>query len=452
MYITFIDSKKYNYSDVKHKIIEEDFEILYYHRQFVLSYLNLGIGVLSTILYIFEKKMSKNESNIEKLNDETPEKGCFKNIKYIEDEKIKSQKRKNLLNIIITVLSCFIVEYFAIFINPLSIFSYWMIILIIISIFNNRMFNTESYKHQIFAKYFNFIVCLIFKLTSFILTLKSDSKNIYKDYPWLYPIGIIAFLAFVVISAFIYTKFKAFMDLKWTSSTKLLMIYGFVGLFINIIIMVIETYIKCNDEIKAYVCTIIDDENKNDYYIDNFLILFKRISKIYNKDIVSFSFFIIFTIVDIIFNFFSIYFCFLILKKFTPEYYYFIGSVFEFLYNLNEAIESKIFYGYYIVEDGKEYKIPIAKFILEMVGNSLATIGFLIYLGIIELNFCGLNYNLRKNIIERGKKEAEENEELGNFNDDDDDDKKENLINDKTPNITPGPPINDSKLTNETEQ
>jgi hypothetical protein len=45
-------------------------------------------------------------------------------------------------------------------------------------------------------------------------------------------------------------------------------------------------------------------------------------------------------------------------------------------------------------------------FLIDLSSDITAIIGFLIYLEIIELNFCGLNKNLRKYIIMRGKTEA----------------------------------------------
>ena len=45
----------------------------------------------------------------------------------------------------------------------------------------------------------------------------------------------------------------------------------------------------------------------------------------------------------------------------------------------------------------------INKFLLDISGDIASIIGFLIYLEIIELNFCKLNYNLKKNIISRGE-------------------------------------------------
>ena len=42
---------------------------------------------------------------------------------------------------------------------------------------------------------------------------------------------------------------------------------------------------------------------------------------------------------------------------------------------------------------------------LDEFGDIASILGLVIYLEMIELNFCGLNYNLKKNIIIRGKEE-----------------------------------------------
>ena len=375
---------------LKYKIISENFEKIFYHFQFIYSFLYLACGGFGFIFYLYEKKVSRNESITPKLNQENSEKGCFKNVKDFEDEKLKNTNKNRLfLNILLISIFCIIIEYSALFV------SYWMVILIIISILNNKMFKLKTYKHQTLAKYFNFFVCLIFRSCSFILTLKSDDQNIYNKYIWLLPIGFLVFLLYVFINAFTYSKLKVFMDLEGVSPTILLMIYGLTGFLINIIIGLIETFIKCDDKIKYYICGVVDEENKDDYYIDNFEIFFQRISNIY-EDKIDFLIFILFEIIVSVLSFLSLYFCFLVLKKFTPEYYYFIGSLLQIFYIL----------------------ITIFQFI-----------GFLVYLGIIELNFCGFNYNLRKNIIDRSIREANNNGELGDFNDNDS--QNENLVEEK---------------------
>ena len=47
----------------------------------------------------------------------------------------------------------------------------------------------------------------------------------------------------------------------------------------------------------------------------------------------------------------------------------------------------------------------LQKFLLDISGDVFSIFGFLIYLEMIELNFCGLNFNLEQNIINRGKSE-----------------------------------------------
>ena len=84
-----------------------------------------------------------------------------------------------------------------------------------------------------------------------------------------------------------------------------------------------------------------------------------------------------------------IYFEVLIIYYLTPVHYFFYDSAYEFLYDTSQLIFSL---------RGKEDQTNI---IIEILGDFFALIGFLIYLEIIELHFCKLNYNLRKKIIER---------------------------------------------------
>jgi hypothetical protein len=64
-------------------------------------------------------------------------------------------------------------------------------------------------------------------------------------------------------------------------------------------------------------------------------------------------------------------------------------------------IKNKISYGYFFATEGKDFKLLLTKFLFNTIGNSLAVIGFLVYLEIIELNFWDLSYNIRRKIMER---------------------------------------------------
>ena len=47
------------------------------------------------------------------------------------------------------------------------------------------------------------------------------------------------------------------------------------------------------------------------------------------------------------------------------------------------------------------------KYSLNIIGDIISLIGFMIYLEIIELNFCDFNYNIRKSIAKRGLNELQ---------------------------------------------
>ena len=66
----------------------------------------------------------------------------------------------------------------------------------------------------------------------------------------------------------------------------------------------------------------------------------------------------------------------------------------------------------YQINDDEPINYLNARYFLDLSSDFTAFIGFLIYLEIIELNFCGLNENLRKYIIERSKNDNDFREDL----------------------------------------
>ena len=53
---------------------------------------------------------------------------------------------------------------------------------------------------------------------------------------------------------------------------------------------------------------------------------------------------------------------------------------------------------------------------MDLSGNILAIFGFLIYLEIIEFEFCNLNYNSRKSIIKRSINDVAQSIDYDSFN------------------------------------
>ena len=65
----------------------------------------------------------------------------------------------------------------------------------------------------------------------------------------------------------------------------------------------------------------------------------------------------------------------------------------------------------YQINSNEPIKYLNASYFIDFASDITSIIGFLIYLEIIELNFCGFNENLKKNIILRGKFDGEHNRE-----------------------------------------
>ena len=60
-----------------------------------------------------------------------------------------------------------------------------------------------------------------------------------------------------------------------------------------------------------------------------------------------------------------------------------------------------------------------------MLGNIITILGFLIYLEIIELSFCKLNYNLRKSIVKRSIDDITQSIDCYSFNEEDEQSEKD---------------------------
>jgi hypothetical protein len=302
-----------------------------------------------------------------------------------------------------------------------------MIILLIISFINAKIFKTKTYKHQKLAIYYNFIVLFVFQLSSFILTMNSEDvndENIYKEYNWLIPIGLIIYLFHIIMLSYSYSKIKWFMDFNWISLTKLFMIYSLVLFLFNVIFCLIFTFIKCTGDVKYFFCYIQDDEDEDALYLENLLLFFKKLKIIYNEqDKGDLIFAIFYFLLDIILTSLYNFFFLSILKNLSPEYYFFTGSIRDTLVKIIFLFHNKIFEGYFFAGEGRDYKLPLTKFLLEIIGNFLTFFGFLVYLEIIELNFWGLNFNLKKNIVKRSIEDAIE--EISS-----DDEQNESLIDD----------------------
>ena len=89
----------------------------------------------------------------------------------------------------------------------------------------------------------------------------------------------------------------------------------------------------------------------------------------------------------------------MIIKHYTPIHVIFSFPIQFFIEKTFLLIFTAIFFIDQLFSKENQAK----KFLLDIFGDIASIIGFLIYLEMIELNFWGFNYNLKKNIINRGE-------------------------------------------------
>lgn len=340
-----------------------------------------GIFFLSLIAYKFDP--------ITKIENKSKERDDNSTIKLIRK---KNKHIKNDYYIIILVSFLWVIHEQLIINYDYFYFDYldyWTLEMLITYFISKKMFNIEIYKHQKFAIFFNSVLCSLFLLLSFIMSLINKKESILKGQPVLIPIGITFFLIIIFIRSYTNCKIKWISDLKDISISKILMFYGIFGAIICSLVSLITTYVECNYD-KYIKCPVKDDKNK--VYFENYFVYHKHFSS--SKII-----FLSLTFFSMIFGFLKSLFYIIIIKYLTPIHAIALPTIYHFLLI--------IILGIYSLIKQMEYndlnEIEVLSNICDTIAFFLAILGIFIYSELIELNFCKLNYNLRYNIIKRGE-------------------------------------------------
>ena len=293
------------------------------------------------------------------------------------------------------------------------IFDYWMFELLFICIITSKLLKAEIYAHQKLGIIINkSVTCFFLGIIKFILIYKYNNNNENIDYfcvkyLWFIPISIFIYLFIVISTSYIFTELKFYMDLKFISQTKLLILYGLIGFILNSIACSIESSFKCVGENKDFFCKINVHNNKTelyDSYVENIVIFFNDFSGLPKKEKIIEIFIFLF---GIIFYYGSLYFEILVIKFLTPMHFMFSSLIYLFFMEFIFLIQINTS-NIYKNEDLQKYKNYLNFIsIVNIITNIISLIGFMIYLEIIELNFCKLNYNLRKYINARSLKDSE---------------------------------------------
>ena len=351
----------------------------------------LGILIVGLIISRFETENIfpvNNPSNIEK-------KESSMDVELILEE--KEILLPNYSSLSISIIICiFVIELKSselFYLVGLYGLDFWMIEIIFIAMINIFLFKIKIYIHQKLAISIILIFSTLMEILSIISVYNSGGYRIYFEYSWLIIIGILGFLIFFFADAYVLCKMKWFFDLKFISEKRMLISFGFFGIIVFLISSMISHFVECQTStFSSVICYVYDEENSSKY-VDNFKIFFKNIWMEDRNPFVNLIYILI-LLLKILLSAFHYFFAFLIVKILSPEYLVCSDSILYFIMKIITLI-------YYLATNN-----VTTDFVFDFLSQIFSILGTIIYLELIELNFCGLNHNVKKNINIRAKTES----------------------------------------------
>ena len=404
-------------------------KITFSEHNYIHQFFNyLGVFIFAIIL----TKIESYTSNVDDSSTNIPSRDSDSNksakIVLIHNEDLNDFDYSEIIYTgVFTIFILVIAEQFLlIYGSTMKDLDFWMFEIAILSYISSKMFNLTIHIHQKLGLILNCFSCL-FKFGSIISSIyeNKDPPVIYAKYN-IFVLGIICFLVYMIsitLRAYSNSKLKWLMDLRYIRVSRILILHGLMGTIICLVISIVSTFIKCKDfqydniDFNYYICHvtnntyIIDNNNNKDnittqLYFENFKLYFEKYKSSNGKEII---FEIALILLIMIISFFLKYFILLIIKYLTPLYATFYLPIYFLFQKLLLGLYSLIRTGNFFVDHNK-YRI--SKFHFDISGDLLSIIGFLIYLEIIELNFCNLNYNIKRKMILRCLGEIKE---MGSF-------------------------------------
>jgi len=324
--------------------------------------------LLIIIPELISKKYNSSDSPKEKIekeiNNENVKNRSNKNPK---DSSYNNIKSKDIIIFFAVCILDLVLEFSYILIELLNGFyteEYFIFEALIWFIVPKFIFKKTYYKHQKIS----ILLIIIIGAIKLIFTIFSFKSFNYKQFL----LEIFIHSGNVVFYAYI----KTLMEFKYFSPFQCCFLFGIVNTPLILIIYFIVSYIPCNNK---FLC----GEKK---YFDNIYSIF---------DNINFKELILLTL-ECLCEGIELLLINMIINKFTL---YHILIPFLVTFSVIHLLESQI---------------TPTKIIINVIYLILETIFFLIFLEIIELNFCNLNYNLKRKIEERAI-----NEKVYNVNDED---------------------------------
>jgi hypothetical protein len=239
-------------------------------------------------------------------------------------------------------------------------------------------------------------------------------KNKYGVYSFMV-IGLTLFS--IIMKDYSWIQSKYLMDIRGINVYIILLVTGVTGFILVIILIIISSYNPCDivnvinvdfvNELytdinnitypmSKQICFVSEyNENENilKFYYDNFFLFFKD----YNLKEDKFEIFFVMPLYFLLISIINI--CNIMMIRYLDPNYILINK------NVSYFLEKFIYY-FFIIKCNEEYG-TFSFFIIDEIQLLISIISNLIYIEVIELKFCELDYDLKKNIEIRCEKEKE---------------------------------------------
>ena len=366
-----------------------------------------------------------------------------------------------------------------------------IISIILIVLFKQKLYNHQILS-IIFVSIISgscLISCLVYLIENPNIRIDNDSFSInFKDKYYLIIILIIVYIIISILFCMGIIIQKNLMEIKFIAPQKLLFWKGFFGVISCIIGLIITSTVPCNIDLppppnlgqgpprqrpggpgpdpgqrhrqsnntlelfQIFVCT---ERYGNKFYFDNVISYFERltneferpfnitnVTRIHEEDKYDLNTKIVIEVFMIlgyfIFHYISELYLIIVNNNLGPIYYLITESLFNLIHIPFQMIARKVKEDavkkrytneedYYETEYNSFFKSNPTR-ILKLIAVFIELLGYLIYMEIIHLNFCGLNRNIAKNIDIRAKIETLANDDLSLSNNSDDEDYNINNI------------------------
>lgn len=358
--------------------------ILYKYNFMQSIYTYLGYIIFGLIFFYF-KGIDNKEKEQKEFENLLRRKSTIRR-SYIHNNPLKKITKNTKFRMLLVCLALVIhIEVKKVlYIKGFQFFNFWTLEIVFMILLLKKYFIIDFYIHHKASLIFNISACSTLLLIASFLPSSLSGQNPVNSYVNIKELlgnyfYCLLFIAIFVILSYIYsfsrTYSKVLMQIKFISPYKLIYLFGITGLIITLLAAIIAYFIGYEDNLPNYFSSLRDVLNEGKYY------------KFYAEVFLVIPLYSFTNFMQLTFEILTIYYLNPFYVLMTNNVYYIISEFITFMLNLSS--------------DG----LIITQFLLAQLTEFFAILGYMIYLEIIELNFCGLNQNLRKTIIKKGDEE-----------------------------------------------